>query len=252
MLPLFNCTHYCHILLVENTDGDYLVVRTPSKLTDLLKAHHVSAELAAKHLTIVQGNAKDPIKVAEALVVNNSPVDVIVSGVGGVPVFTNPLRPTLDDPTICQDTTSTILNALRTLQSGIPPKKPVMIVISTTGISDYGRDIPIAMVPLYHWLLPIPHKDKKAMEKILMEEVKAGNSSAIEGFIAVRPSMLTNGDALGVGSVRVGVESQGNIDQSAIGYTISRADVGGWIFDELIENKAGKAKYLNQFVSITS
>lgn len=112
------------------------------------------------------------------------------------------------------------------------------------------------MIPLYHWLLPIPHKDKKMMEKLLVEELKGGedtSSSAIENFVAVRPSLLTNGRPLGFGAIRAGVDSQGKFDNSAIGYTISRADVGGWIFEVLVEDKAGKkSTYLNQFVAVTS
>lgn len=232
------------------------MVRTPSKLTDLLKTRGVSADLISKHLTIVQGNSKDSIKVAEVLKINNEVADMVVSGVGGVPVFKpNPLRPTLDDPTICQDTVSTILKALRDLNSNSPPgkKKPTLVAISSAGISDHNRDFPLAMLPLYLWLLPIPHKDKKLMEKLLVEEVKNEASSAVENFVAVRPSFLTNGRAVGFGAIRVGVDSPGKFDSSAIGYTISRADVGGWIFEGLVEDKAGKkSKYLNQFVAITS
>lgn len=243
------------------------MVRTPSKLTDMLKKNEISTELISKHLTIVQGNSKDSVKVTEALKVNNVVADMILCGVGGVPVFKpNPLRPTLDDPTVCQDTVSTILKALRDLHSDSDSsqdkkkkgKKPTLVAISSTGISDYGRDIPLAMIPLYHWLLPIPHKDKKMMEKLLAEEIQGGggddaSSSAIENFVAVRPSLLTNGRALGFGAIRAGIDREGNPDNSAIGYTISRADVGGWIFEGLVEDKAGKkSTYLNQFVAITS
>ncbi len=240
----------------------------------MLKKNEISTELISKHLTIVQGNSKDSVKVTEALKVHNVVADMILSGVGGVPVFKpNPLRPTLDDPTICQDTVSTILKALRDLHSDPDSdssqdkkkkkkkkKKPTLVVISSTGISDYGRDVPLAMIPLYHWLLPIPHKDKKMMEKLLVEEIEGGGddddddaSSAIENFVAVRPSFLTNGRALGFGAIRAGIDRQGKLDNSAIGYTISRADVGGWIFEGLVEDKAGKkSTYLNQFVGITS
>lgn len=242
---------------LTTTKANDLVVRTRSKLTDLLKTQGVSADVISKHLTIVQGDSKDSIKVAEALKVNNIVADMVVSGVGGVPVFKpNPLRPTLDDPTICQDTVSTILKALRDLHTNSTTqgkKKPTVVVISTTGISDHNRDVPLAMLPLYHWMLSIPHKDKKMMEKLLVEEIKKDASSAIENFVAVRPTLLTNGRAVGFGAIRAGVDSPGKIDNSAIGYSISRADVGGWIFEGLVEDKAGKkSKYLNQGVAITS
>jgi hypothetical protein len=191
------------------------------------------------------------------LLVNNSIVDIIVSGVGSYPVFKgNPFRPTLADPTICEGTTSTVLSALRSLQSRptIQPKKPLFIVISGTGISDYGRDIKVAMISLYHWLLPIPHADKKMMEKVLEMEVKGGDrESVIEGFIGVRPSLLTTKPPVGVDGIRVGVEKDGKIDKGAIGYSISREDVGGWIFEVLLENGGGQRKeLLNHFVVLTN
>lgn len=251
------------------------MVRTPSKLTDLLKKNGISSELISKHLTIVQGNSKDSVKVTEALKVNNVVADMIISGVGGVPIFKpNPLRPTLDDPTICQDTVSTILKALRDMHSESASssssqdkkkheekkKKPTLVVISTTGISDSGRDIPLPMLPFYHWMLPIPHEDKKMMEKLLVEEMSKGNgddasSAAIEHFVTVRPSLLTDGHSLGFGAIRAGIDrrQERKVDNSAIGYTIPRADVGGWIFEQLVEDKAGKKRtYLNQFVALTS
>lgn len=133
--------------------------------------------------------------------------------------------------------------------------KPIFIVISGTGMSDAGRDIPLAMVPFYHWLLPIPHHDKKMMERALIEEVKAENekTSAIGGFIAVRPSLLATRPPVGLAGIRVGVEKDNQVDQAAIGYTISREDVGGWIFDVLLENEGGKRKeWMNHCVMITS
>lgn len=128
-------------------------------------------------------------------------------------------------------------------------------MLSGTGISDAGRDIPLAMVPFYHWMLPIPHHDKKMMERVLIEEMKVEEekTSAIEGFIAVRPSFLTTGQPVGVAGIRVGVEKNNQVDKAAIGYTISRDDVGGWIFEVLLKNEGGRRKELiNHFLMITS
>ncbi len=47
-----------------------------------------------------------------------------------------------------------------------PPRR--VIAISSTGI-DNRRDIPVTMIPLYHWLLAQPHADKKNMEKALLD-----------------------------------------------------------------------------------
>lgn len=179
----------------------------------------------------------------------NRIVNIIVSGVGGAPQFKpNPLRPTLDDPTICRGTTQAILKAVKSTPHS---RKPILVVISSTGISDYGRDIPIAMIPLYHWLLPVPHKDKKEMEILLAADAKIG-FSAIGGFIAVRPSLLTDGPAHGVAKIRVGIENSEAVEFPAIGYTISREDVGEWIFEAVLKDKEGKRRmYLNKFVTVT-
>ncbi len=127
-----------------------------------------------------------------------------------------------------------------------------MVVISTTGISDHGRDIPLAMIPLYHWLLPVPHKDKKEMEKLLALEIASGGSSSLRGYVAVRPSLLTDGPAIGVNKVRAAFEADGKVAASAIGYTIARSDVGAWIFEELVEDRRGaQGSWFNKLVSIT-
>lgn len=49
--------------------------------------------------------------------------------------------------------------------------------------------------------------------------------------------------------MRVGVESA-DAANPAVGYTISREDVGGWIFDEIV-NRNGGEKFAGKVVSIT-
>ena len=115
--------------------------------------------------------------------------------------------------------------------------KPLLIAISTTGLTA-KRDVPLAMMPLYHWMLATPHEDKKIMEK-LIEEAKAEGS--IGDFVIVRASLLTNGKREGLAKTRVGWEG-GEADGKgpAVGYTISREDVGGFIFDEVVNNQTPK------------
>ena len=81
------------------------------------------------------------------------------------------------------------------------------------------------MVPLYRGLLSVPHKDKKAMEDLV---VGAGKEGVVAGWTVVRASLLTNGKAT-EGKVRAGMEGK-----PAVGYTISREDVGGWIYREVV------------------
>ncbi|KAI9757878.1 MAG: hypothetical protein M1815_005852 [Lichina confinis] len=270
------------------------LARDANKLRNLLLTRHGVAEsVVDANLIVVEGNVKDRKAVSRALVVprrtatdgrhashidndddddgdngddngdNDEPrmVDVIVCGVGSVPVFKpNPLRPTLEDPTICEDATRTILCAVADLvslsrrkslsslsqQSSSSPasptttgpaltstiissadaaaatrrarsvKRPLMLVISTTGLSSQGRDVPLLMLPLYHWLLPVPHADKQKMEKLLVDATTSNPAtSPISGFVVVRPSLLTDGAMLGLDKVRVGweVEADGRLHQ---------------------------------------
>ena len=154
----------------------------------------------------------------------------------------------MDDPKVCQTAIATVLSSLENIYSRTSQvnaqKKPILIAVSTTGISS-KRDIPIAMIPLYHWLLPDPHADKKVME-VLIEKAAAWN--VIRGFVIVRPSLLTEGKKLGLSNVRVGWENEDGTG-AAIGYTISREDVGGFIFEKVIQNDAGE--FRDKKVSLT-
>jgi hypothetical protein len=232
------------------------VVRTPSKLEALLKSNNVPSSQIEQHLTILPGNVKDTTAISSALFHPSFPGGVcsfIISGLGGKPVFKpNPFRPTLDDPTICQDATRNVLDCLK---AGLKPgmKKPVFVGIGTTGLSDHGRDIPLPMVPLYHWFLPVPHKDKKAVENMLDEDVRKGSESVLDSFVALRCSLFTDGAEKGVEKVKVSRETKDKLEDRERGYTISRKDVGGWIFTKLVEcwEGDGKEKYGARFVSIT-
>ncbi|MCJ1249459.1 hypothetical protein MMC30_006683 [Trapelia coarctata] len=239
------------------TNRTFTVVRSTAKLQKLLRERGVSDNTVSTHLTIIEGNVKDPAAVTETETVQREPghpVDIIISGVGGTPTFTpNPLRPGLDDPTICQDATATLLSALRLLSS---LARPLLVVISSTGISDAGRDFPLVMVPLYHWMLAVPHKDKKEMERMLVREMahSGPEQPVIRGYIAVRPSLLTDGPRLSVEKIRVGTEDGNGAGAAApaVGYTISRADVGGWIFDKVIcEREGEREQWVGKMVSIT-
>ncbi|KAL9024692.1 MAG: hypothetical protein Q9196_006327, partial [Gyalolechia fulgens] len=219
----------------------YTLSRSSSKLQSLLLERDVSQSIIDTHLTIVQGDIRDTQSVARVLTPQSKAVHLIISGIGRPPVFSlNPLNPIFDDPTVCQDAISAILAALRTLPPLSP--KPVLAALSTTGISSRARDVPILMTPLYHWLLAVPHRDKREMEALLQVEVtKPAHERAIKDFIVVRPSLLTNGARLGTDNIRVDEEA-GETASPAVGYTISRDDVGGWMFDQLLEGQ-GKNKY---------
>ena len=80
------------------------------------------------------------------------------------------------------------------------------------------------------------------MENIITEHVESADS-AIRGSVLVRMAWLTNGKALGAGSVRAGEEKK-----PVVGYTIRRDDAGLWIFENLLEGDADK--YVGKKLSI--
>ena len=144
------------------------------------------------------------------------------------------------DTTICQVGMRSVLTALKEVV-GEMRRPPHLVAISTTGVSGGKRDVPVLFGPLYHVLLAKPHVDKRAMEKLVEGAAVEGS---VAGFTLVRPSLLSNGKELGMEKVRVGTE-----EDPAVGYFISRLDVGRWIFEELIVRDRGR--WNGKKVSIT-
>lgn len=202
--------------------------RTPSRLTSQLSTDEQSK------LHIKQGNAHDVDAVAKCLVDPNKPdslVDSIIFSIGGVFSFT---RLNIDDPNVCEKGIVAVLDALKKLRQsgGFTGQSPLVIGVSSTGISRLGRDLPYLMKPLYA-LLWRPHADKEAMENRLIE--------SNEVWTIVRPSLLLDGPESDK-PIREGIEDPKarKVESVAIGYTISRNDVGKWIFNNLINRDSDK------------
>lgn len=173
-------------------------------------------------------------------------VGIIISGIGGKLLFDSPLKPRLDNPTVCQDAIRTILKASREVALPDSAQKSTLIVFSTTGISDICRDLPYAMMPMYYLMLKVPHKDKKVMEALIREEMnKAVEKRGVGEYIIVRPSLLTEGEGDGLEKIKAGVE-----DKPAVGYVIAREDVGRWVFKRLVGGEG--SEWLGRIVSITT
>ncbi|KAF8535898.1 hypothetical protein BDD12DRAFT_750430 [Trichophaea hybrida] len=188
-LAFFGATGGCalaaltHSLLAGHTCR--ALARTPSKLTDLLTAASIPASTLSTNLTIISGSIDDRAAVLSTL----SGAQTIIFGIGGAPAFTpNPLSGfvTLNDLTICERGVTKIVSALQET----PTQKPLMCVISSTGLKKQGQcDLPLAMIPVYK-LLEVPHRDKKKMEEAV---VKAGKEGVLGGYVIVRPALLTDG-----------------------------------------------------------
>lgn len=173
------------------------------------------------HLTLSQGDVLSIDSCKGPLSLHGRPADIIISGIGIVN-----FSEAWSEIRLCGDAVSNILSALQQLRL---PKKPLFVTLSTTGITTGPRDVPLLFAPLYHIVLANPHKDKRRMEEVVTEHAKS-EDKAIGDYVIVRMSLLTNGKALGAGSIRVGSE-----EKPAVGYTISREDAGLWIFDNLVQ-----------------
>lgn len=153
------------------------------------------------------------------------------------------------------------------MEYGTENVKTKVIVVSTTGISRKGRDIPCMMKPLYN-LGKTPHEDKERMEEEIVRWAGEGKGKR---WMVVRPSLLLDGEGK-KGVVRVGwefpvvgdgkSEDEGKIqgahdekggnerDKLEIGYQITRGAVGKWIFEEGIKD-GGKTEWEGRFMSLT-
>jgi len=205
--------------------------RHPSKLTSIFPQN------TTPNLKIIEGNAKDITSVSQCLRHDGRLVDEIIFTIGGILTFP---KLTLDEPGVCANGMSTVLEAIAQLRAGGISGRPSIVACSSTGISDFGRDVPLAMVPLYYFVLKAPGEDKKAMEKKLEEST--------EEYTVVRMSALTGGETKKV--IRVGLEDpKKGREEGVIGYTISREDAGRWIVENLVLER--DAKYLRKIATIT-
>jgi nucleoside-diphosphate-sugar epimerase len=244
-IALFGATGGTGLSVLKNLlAANYTVrvlARTPSKLSNFSSN--------CPNLTIIKGDIRSLPSLKETLLSNGRVVDLVISAIGMV-FQRQGLKFSSVDTYICEDGTRHIISALTELETKSKPDVQLpeggtrLILLSTTGISETGRDIPVAMVPLYHWLLSIPHKDKKKMEDLVVASKRR--------FVIVRPSLLMDGKEQGMKKVRVGVATPGKkLDEGKleIGYTINREDVGRWIVEKCVKED-GK-NWEGKFVTLT-
>lgn len=129
------------------------MVRNPSKLEKLLAEKGISEQVQQDHLRVVTGSATDISDVKHTI---QSPdgqlTSLVVSGVGGAPkLWPNPFKPTLDQPSICQDSMKAVVQAVKQLRSSESGYAPYVVAISTTGVDANVDDVPLLLHPLYHW-----------------------------------------------------------------------------------------------------
>ncbi|KAM0430967.1 hypothetical protein ACHAPT_005601 [Fusarium lateritium] len=236
-IAFFGATAGCGLsalkLAIENNHTCIALCRSPDKLSTLFPSNPAN-------LVAIKGNAHDADAVASSLINPSDPsrlVDIVCFTIGSVFSFT---KLTTEDPHVCEKGMDALFKALSTLRQQGKSGSPLLAVISTTGISKFQRDVPIAFIPMYK-ALHVPHADKKVME----ERLQAG----AERWVAVRPSLLVDGAVPGR-KIRVGVEDPvKGVEVKEFGYTISREDVGRWMYENLIAGEAGK--YEGKAVGLT-
>jgi stage V sporulation protein SpoVS len=255
------CTNSClaHLLLSDLGYKAIALARTPQKLIDsLLRQPGITESIIADKLTIIQGDAMSVADMKKILLVPQNAqentttaygektpgavvVDGIVSGVGAVPSLEKGklLSVKFDNPNITEKSSTTLITALREIYAERDQqqkvKKPILAVVSTTGITekDEKRDVPCLFKPGYHYLLATPHEDKKKMEAII---TSAENQALFKAVVITKPALLT-GDgnlstAKGLTKIRIGTE-----EDPAVGYFISRADVGEFLWEEVCKKE---------------
>ncbi|KAL9094268.1 MAG: hypothetical protein Q9165_003408 [Trypethelium subeluteriae] len=231
----------------------HALARTPSKLSKFMsETHGVPDETLNSHLHIIEGSVSDTQAVRNVLLIEGTVASVVVFGIGSYPKFNKSLLTpfTLDDPHVCAGAMRAVVEAVDGLKCYLRgevgrERKPLLVTISTTGVTRKTRDVPAVVLPMYHYFLRVMHDDKREMEDILEAATVGSKREGKKPFgrsVVVRPSLLTDGEPKGLEKVRVGWEVHADESKEgqgpAVGYAISRADVGAWIFAEVIEKEA--------------
>ncbi|KAF9140712.1 hypothetical protein BG015_001548 [Linnemannia schmuckeri] len=253
------CTNACLVHTLNAGFHATALARTPSKLVDMLHAQGITQDVMDAQLTIFKGDISDIHAIKDTLTNHHAGTtgavtlaSQIISGIGGTPQMQMSLRRpvTIDNPEICATATKNIITALQEIYKAQPSTaqhKPSITVISTTGVSDVKEDVPFGFRILYHVVLADPHKDKKVMERLVTES--AGNGGAFSGAVIIRPSLLTGDQSVKGGQgwekLRVGQE-----EEPAVGYTVHRADVGQWIFEQVV--KTGSKAHFGKRITLTN
>ncbi|KAI1311606.1 hypothetical protein EDD11_003346 [Mortierella claussenii] len=237
------------------------LARTPSKLIDMLHAQGVAQSVIEAQLIVIKGDIADIAAIKKVILSNKDNhvtiASQIISGIGGTPQLQWSLkRPvTIDNPEICATVANNIMQALQEIyaeHSLLTLQKPSITVISTTGVSDIQEDVPFGFRFLYHVALADPHKDKKEMERLVTANVAQSDESSrmFSGAIVIRPSLLTGDQNVKSGQgwkkLKVGQE-----EKPAIGYTVHRADVGQWIFEQIIKS-GDDERWFGQKITLTN
>ncbi|KAK0547124.1 hypothetical protein OC846_004980 [Tilletia horrida] len=238
----------------------YTLSRNKDALIATLKENDYDYETRSKDpatknkLHIFVGDALKPESVQQLFATAGNDIDVVFFSLGGTLTFhANPLKvPTLSPANICEKGTNVLLETLAAHQQAKPPK---VVVISSNGLGKDGHSkLPFGLKTMYGWMLHNPHADKEEMEKVLHynsglpsvdfnpEGKSPATGTVLKNLTIVRPALLTDG-AL-TGKYRSG---EGYVSKA---YSIRRADVGHFIFEECLSRGKDLGQWNNKAVSV--
>ncbi|KAJ3279312.1 hypothetical protein HK104_001576 [Borealophlyctis nickersoniae] len=170
--------------LVKNGHEVTLMVRRAQEMEENERIKALEPEAKAR-VHLVQGDAFNKEDVKRVFDLFSGDLGLILFSLGGRPSFQNPFAPKLVPPAICSRTISIFLPALRDyIQAHPTSPQPRFILISSNGLGKIGHsELPMALKPLYGWLLKEPHADKEVMEYLVFRAAgKAHPDPYIEKF----------------------------------------------------------------------
>lgn len=190
------------------------------------------------------------------MLVRTTSLNLIKSSVGGTPKFSLTKGFVIDPPNLCA---SSMLNLLavyasESLQPSESKPFPRLLLVSSTGLSKSSHAaLPLALKPLYGYLLRSPHVDKLGMERVVAyaagwdwkdEEPESevvgeagvwrerlGEGGWLKEVVVVRPALLTDGVCKTDGAA-AGVQPYRTEEREVKGgYTVSRRDVAHFVVE---------------------
>ena len=85
------------------------------------------------------------------------------------------------------------------------------------------------------------------MEEVVVGHIELAESQrGIDGYVVLKPSILTDGEGKGIDVVRAETG-----DGPPVGYSIDREMVGLWMFHRLIEEEEARGEWKDARVTIT-
>ncbi|ODN82731.1 hypothetical protein L202_01015 [Cryptococcus amylolentus CBS 6039] len=212
--------------------------------------------LDAGRVQIVKGDATNEDDVKKLF---EQDAAYVISTIGGKPHMT--LHGAVNDqPTLCTDAALVLLHVLASLHAQ-GRKLPRVIAVSTMGLGENHKVMPLALRIIYPWLLHSPHQDKLGLELLLQRASSvlptppqstfaklpflssSSVSSVKEGFlpevIIIRPAMFAGEEpAKGREATKVG--------EKVTTYTIRRREVSRVIVEDFL----GESEWVNRLPMI--